>query len=51
MKQTMRNAVIVGAIVLVSAGVGGATAYKLLSNDREASASFNELFQQNPDNR
>ncbi len=50
MKQTMRNAVIVGAIVLVSAGVGGATAYKLLSNDREASASFNELFQQNPDN-
>lgn len=50
MKQTMRNAVIVGAIVLVSAGVGGATAYKLLNNEREASASFNELFQQNPDN-
>lgn len=50
MKQTMKNAVIVGAIVLVSAGVGGATAYKLLSNDRESSASFNELFQQNPNN-
>lgn len=50
MKQTMKNVAIVGAIVLVSAGVGGASAYKLLSKEREASASFSELFQQNPDN-
>ena len=40
MKQTMKNVAIVGAIVLVSAGVGGASAYKLLSKEREASASF-----------
>ena len=50
MKQTMKNVAIVGAIVLVSAGVGGASAYKLLSKERETSASFSELFQQNPDN-
>ena len=50
MKKTMRNAAIVAGIVLVSAGVGGATAYQLLSKERNDAATFSELFQQNPDN-
>lgn len=50
MKQTVKKVVGVAAVVLLSSGVGGYTAYKLLSNEREASATFGELFQQNPDN-
>ena len=50
MKQTAKKFMGVAAIVLLSSGVGGFTAYKLLSNQKEASAIFNELFQQNPDN-
>lgn len=50
MKQTVKKVVGVAAIVLLSSGVGGYTAYKLLSNERESSTTFSELFQQNPDN-
>ena len=50
MKQTAKKFMGVAAIVLLSSGVGGFTAYKLLSNQKEASATFSELFQQNPDN-
>ena len=50
MKQTAKKFVGVAAIVLLSSGVGGFTAYKLLSNQQEASATFSELFQQNPNN-
>ena len=35
-------------IVLLSSGVGGYTAYKLLSKERTATATFSELFPQNP---
>ena len=50
MKQTAKKIMGVAAIVLLSSGVGGFTAYQLLSNRQEASATFNELFRQNPDN-
>ena len=50
MKQTAKKILGVAAIVLLSSGVGGFTAYQLLSNRQEASATFNELFRQNPDN-
>ena len=50
MKQTAKKFMGVAAIVLLSSGVGGFTAYQLLSNQKDASATFNELFQQNPDN-
>ena len=50
MKQTAKKIMGVAAIVLLSSGVGGYTAYQLLSNRQEASATFNELFRQNPDN-
>ena len=48
MRQTTKNILGVAAIVLLSSGVGGYTAYKLLSKERMATATFNELFQQNP---
>ena len=48
MKQTTKNILGVAAIVLLSSGVGGYTAYKLLSKERAANATFNELFPQNP---
>ena len=48
MKQTTKNILGVAAIVLLSSGVGGYTAYKLLSKERVANATFNELFPQNP---
>ena len=48
MKQTTKNILGVAAIVLLSSGVGGYTAYKLLSKERVTNASFNELFPQNP---
>ena len=49
MKQTTKNILGVGAIVLLSSGVAGLTTYKLLqSNDAAKETSFNEMFQQNP---
>ncbi len=49
MKQTTKNILGVGAIVLLSSGVAGLTTYKLLqSNDSAKQTSFNEIFQQNP---
>lgn len=50
MKQTAKKIMGVAAVVLLSSGVGSFTAYQLLSNRQEASATFNELFRQNPDN-
>ena len=50
MKQTAKKIMGVAAIVLLSSGVGGFTAYQLLSNRQEAAAACNELFRQNPDN-
>ena len=49
MKQTTKNILGVGAIILLSSGVAGLTTYKLLqSNDAAKETSFNEMFQQNP---
>ncbi len=48
MKQTTKNILGVAAIVLLSSGVGGFTAYRVLQKARPA--TFGELFQQNPDN-
>lgn len=48
MKQRTKNILGVVAIVLLSSGVGGFTAYKLVQKARPA--AFSELFQQNPDN-
>lgn len=48
MKQTTRNILGAAAIVILSSGVAGVTTYKMLN--REKSATFSELFQQNPDN-
>ena len=49
MKQTTRNILGVGAIVLLSSGVAGLTTYKLFQSNRPATqTSFNEMFQQNP---
>ncbi|TWV11181.1 PDZ domain-containing protein [Bacteroidaceae bacterium HV4-6-C5C] len=48
MKQTTKNILGVAAIVLLSSGVGGFTAYRVLQKARPA--AFSELFQQNPDN-
>ena len=51
MKRTTKIVMGVAAGVLLSSAIGGITAYKLLERQqlREA-ASFNELFQSNPDN-
>ena len=48
MRKTTRNILGVAAIVLLSSGVGGFTAYKMLANDKSDAATFSELFQQNP---
>ena len=49
MKQTTKNILGVGAIVLLSSGVAGLTTYKLLqSNEAAKETSFNEMFKQNP---
>ncbi|EJX10526.1 HtrA protein [gut metagenome] len=49
MKQTTRNILGVAAVVLLSSGVAGITTYKLMQReDAASSASFNEMFQQNP---
>ena len=47
MKRTTKNILGVAVIVLLSSGVGGYTAYKLLSKERAEMATFNELFPQN----
>ena len=49
MKQTTKNILGIGAIVLLSSGVAGLTTYKLLqSNQAATETSFNEMFKQNP---
>mgnify|MGYP000281969777 CR=1 FL=1 len=45
MKQTTKNILGVAAIVVLSAGVAGVTTYKM--QNKEKSATFSELFQQN----
>ena len=48
MKQTTKNILGVAAIVLLSSGVAGLTTYKMLN--KEKTAAFSELFEQNPNN-
>ena len=49
MKQTTRNILGVGAIVLLSSGVAGITTYKMMQGqDADKQIAFNEVFQQNP---
>lgn len=48
MKQTTKNILGVGAIVLLSSGVAGLTTYKLVQSDAAKETSFNEMFEQNP---
>ena len=49
MKQTTKNILGVGAIILLSSGVAGLTTYKLLQSNKAATeTSFNEMFKQNP---
>ncbi|WP_300877943.1 trypsin-like peptidase domain-containing protein [uncultured Bacteroides sp.] len=48
MKQTTKNILGVAAVVILSSGVAGVTTYKILN--KEKSATFSELFQQNPNN-
>lgn len=50
MKQTTKNILGVGAIILLSAGVAGVTTYSMLKPDSR-SLSFEEQFQQNPNSR
>ena len=45
MKQTTKNILGVGAIILLSSGVAGLTTYKLLqSNESAKETSFNEIW-------
>ena len=47
MKQTTKNILGIGAIVLLSSGVAGLTTYKLLQSNKAATeTSFNEMFKQ-----
>lgn len=48
MKQTTKNILGVAAIVLLSSGVAGLTTYKMTQSENSKHASFNELFEQNP---
>jgi len=49
MKQTTKNILGVAAIVVLSSGVAGLTTYKLVQkNQSNTAATFNELFEQNP---
>ena len=51
MKRTPKIVMGVAAGVLLSSAIGGITAYKLLERQQlRETASFNELFQSNPDN-
>ncbi|MCE9107358.1 Do family serine endopeptidase [Bacteroides pyogenes] len=48
MKQTTRNILGIGAIILLSSGVAGLTTYKLVKTHEESKEiSFNDLFKQN----
>ena len=53
MKQTTKNILGVAAIVLLSSGVAGLTAYKMLQKNMPAdsTAAFSDMFQQNPNVR
>jgi len=48
MKQTTKNILGIGAVVLLSAGVAGVTTYTMLKPENRDSLSFNEQFCQNP---
>lgn len=48
MKQTTKNILGVGAVVLLSAGVAGVTTYTMLKPENRDSLSFSEQFRQNP---
>lgn len=48
MKQTTKNILGLGAVVLLSAGVAGVTTYTMLKPENRDSLSFNEQFRQNP---
>lgn len=48
MKQTTKNILGVGAIILLSSGVAGLTTYHMLKSDESKQASFDEMFKQNP---
>ena len=47
MKQTTKNILGIGAVVLLSAGVAGVTTYTMLKPENRDSLSFNEQFRQN----
>ncbi len=49
MKQTTKNILGVAAIVLLSSGVAGFTAYQIVKSKDDSHVAFNEMFQQNPD--
>ena len=51
MKQTTKNILGVGAIVLLSSGVAGLTTYKMVESKTAQQTSFNEMFEQNPNVR
>ena len=51
MKQTTKNVLGVGAVVLLSAGVAGVTTYTMLKPENRDSLSFSEQFRQNPNAR
>ena len=53
MKQTTKNILGVAAIVLLSSGVAGLTAYKMLQKNMPAdsTAAFSDMFRQNPNVR
>ncbi|MCS2223928.1 trypsin-like peptidase domain-containing protein [Bacteroides fragilis] len=48
MKQTTKNILGIGAVVLLSAGVAGVTTFTMLKPENRDSLSFNEQFRQNP---
>ncbi len=50
MKRTAKMVMGVAAGVLLSSAIGGFTAYKLMAKQQMENATFNELFQQNPNN-
>ena len=48
MKQTTKNILGIGAVILLIAGVAGVTTYTMLKPENRDSLSFNEQFRQNP---
>ena len=51
MKQATKTVLGAAAIVAVSAGVAGVTAYSMLKPEPNKSVAFNDVFQQNPNTR